>query len=101
MTAALALADGIFIAKVDRLNELPEAERLNPEQIVVELQAQGKPAAYAAGADAIIAVLVPQLQPGDVVAVFSNGGFGGIHDKLLMWLRQTDVFACGAREKSP
>ncbi len=101
LTAALALADGIFIAKVDRLNELPEAERLNPEQIVVELQAQGKPAAYAAGADAIIAVLVPQLQPGDVVAVFSNGGFGGIHDKLLMWLRQTDVFACGAREKSP
>jgi UDP-N-acetylmuramate: L-alanyl-gamma-D-glutamyl-meso-diaminopimelate ligase len=26
---------------------------------------------------------VAHAQPGDVVVIMSNGGFGGIHDKLL------------------
>jgi len=30
---------------------------------------------------------VPMLRPNDVVAVFSNGGFENIHEKLLMRLR--------------
>ena len=86
---ALALADGVFVARVDRLNELPEAERLNPEQVVAEIRGRGIPAEYSVNADAIINVLAPQLRSGDVVAVFSNGKFDGIHDKLLTRLRQT------------
>jgi UDP-N-acetylmuramate: L-alanyl-gamma-D-glutamyl-meso-diaminopimelate ligase len=39
------------------------------------------------GADEIVAHLFPQLREGDVVAVMSNGGFGGIHDKLLTQLK--------------
>jgi UDP-N-acetylmuramate: L-alanyl-gamma-D-glutamyl-meso-diaminopimelate ligase len=89
LAEALALADGVFVARVDRLQELPESERLNPDQIVAELRARGKPAAYAAGADEIVAELTPQLRRGDVVGVFSNGGFGGIHDKLLARLGQS------------
>ena len=87
LTDALALADGVFVARVDRLNELPETERLNPERLVTDLRGLGKPAAYAANADEIATALAPQLQSGDVVAVFSNGGFGGVHDKLLERLR--------------
>jgi UDP-N-acetylmuramate: L-alanyl-gamma-D-glutamyl-meso-diaminopimelate ligase len=87
LTEALALADGVFVAKVDRLNELAPSERLDPERLVAEIAARGKPAQYAENADAIVAVLAPQLRGGDVVAVFSNGGFGGIHDKLLARLR--------------
>ncbi len=87
LAESLALADGVFISRVDRLNELPEQERLNPEQIVAELQAQGRPARYAAGADEIVRELMPQLRSGDVVGVFSNGGFGGVHDKLLAGLQ--------------
>jgi UDP-N-acetylmuramate: L-alanyl-gamma-D-glutamyl-meso-diaminopimelate ligase len=33
--------------------------------------------------DAIIARLKPLAKEGDVVIVFSNGGFDGIHAKLL------------------
>ncbi len=88
LTEALALADGVFVARVDRLNELSESERLNPEVLVADLVARGKPAVYAAGADEIVESLVPQLKEGDVVAVFSNGSFGGIHEKLLGRLRQ-------------
>jgi UDP-N-acetylmuramate: L-alanyl-gamma-D-glutamyl-meso-diaminopimelate ligase len=87
LTEALALADGVFVARVDRLNELPAGERLEPDKLVAELRARGLPATYGAGADEIVAALVPQLRAGDVVAVFSNGGFGGIHDKLLGRLR--------------
>ena len=85
---ALAGADGVFVSRVDRLNELPETERLDPNRLVAELGARGRPARYAAGADEIVAELTPCLRSGDVVAVFSNGGFGGIHDKLLASLRR-------------
>jgi hypothetical protein len=36
-----------------------------------------------------VAELAPQLRTGDVVGVFSNGSFGGVHDKLLARLRQS------------
>jgi UDP-N-acetylmuramate: L-alanyl-gamma-D-glutamyl-meso-diaminopimelate ligase len=38
-------------------------------------------------ADEIIGHLLPQLREGDVVAIMSNGGFGGIHEKLLNQLK--------------
>ena len=50
----------------------------------------GKPAVALPDCDAIIEHLLPQLQEGDVVAIMSNGGFGGIHDKLLEALRKTE-----------
>ena len=84
---SLAEADGVFIAKVDRLNELPENERLNPEQIITVLHQRGKPAAYSASTDEIINQLLPALRASDIVAVFSNGKFDGIHEKLLARLR--------------
>ena len=89
LAESLALADGVFVARVDRLNELLEAERLNPEQVVAEIRKQGKPAEYLANAEAILNSLAPQLRTGDVVAIFSNGKFDGIHDRLLTRLRQS------------
>ena len=89
LAESLALADGVYIARVDRLQELPEAERLDPDQVVAAIRTLGKPAEYSADAATIMAGLVPQLHPGDVIAVFSNGKFDGIHDKLLGRLRQS------------
>jgi UDP-N-acetylmuramate: L-alanyl-gamma-D-glutamyl-meso-diaminopimelate ligase len=87
LAEALAEADGVYISRVDRLQELPESERLNPDQVVATLRARGKPARYAASPDEIVNDLTPQLRTGDVVGVFSNGGFGDIHDKLLARLQ--------------
>ena len=37
--------------------------------------------------DEVIAQVLAQVQPGDHVLCMSNGGFGGIHAKLLAALR--------------
>ncbi len=83
LPAALSLADGVFVAQVAALEQIPAEERLNPEQVVADINAAGVPAYYEPDATAIVAKLNPLLKPGDVVIVFSNGGFGGIHQKLL------------------
>jgi len=38
--------------------------------------------------DALVSLLVAQAKPGDSIVIMSNGGFGGIHDKLISALRQ-------------
>jgi UDP-N-acetylmuramate: L-alanyl-gamma-D-glutamyl-meso-diaminopimelate ligase len=76
-------ADAVVIAEVARLDQLPPDERLDPQQLLRDLVALGKTAAYLPDADAIVNHLAKVVEPGDVVCVFSNGGFGGIHAKLL------------------
>lgn len=80
---AFEQADGVLIAQVARLDQLAPEDRLNPEQVVADIAAQGKPAFYEPTADDIIDKLKPLAQSGDIVVVFSNGGFDGIHQKLL------------------
>jgi UDP-N-acetylmuramate: L-alanyl-gamma-D-glutamyl-meso-diaminopimelate ligase len=80
---ALSLADGVFIAQVARLEQIPADERLDPEAVIATIGAAGRPAFYEKDADAIVERIVPQLRKNDVVAIFSNGGFDGIHEKLL------------------
>jgi len=83
LAGAFKDADAVVIAQVARLELLAPEERLNPEKLMQDLEAAGKAAAYLPDADAIVAHLTQNAQPGDVVCVFSNGGFGGIHGKLL------------------
>ncbi len=80
---ALAEADGVILAQVARLDQLPEDVRLKPEQVIAEIAAMGKPAFYEPGVNEIIARLKPLVREGDVVVIFSNGGFDNIHQRLL------------------
>jgi UDP-N-acetylmuramate: L-alanyl-gamma-D-glutamyl-meso-diaminopimelate ligase len=80
---ALRFADGVFISQVAKMEQIPEEDRLNPEAVIDAIGSDGRPAFYEKSADAIVARIVPMLQPKDVVVVFSNGGFDGIHEKLL------------------
>ena len=64
-------------------SKLPPAERLNPEKLMQDLKTAGKDAAYLPDVDSIVAHMAKNAQGGDIVCVFSNGGFGGIHGKLL------------------
>jgi UDP-N-acetylmuramate: L-alanyl-gamma-D-glutamyl-meso-diaminopimelate ligase len=84
---ALKLADGVFIAEVAKIEQIPESERLNPEALVDLIAQSGRPAFYEENADAIVERITPLLRPNDIVAVFSNGGFDNIHEKLLARLK--------------
>src|SRR5271154_3333328 len=83
LPAAFADADAVVISEVARLEQLAPDERLNPEKLMQDLNAAKKIAAYLPDADSIVAHVSKGVQGGDVVCVFSNGGFGGIHGKLM------------------
>lgn len=82
LVESLALADRSVLAAVFKSEAIPAAERLHPENVVAALRARGLESAVYADADAIVAAITPELRSGDVVAILSNGGFGGIYEKL-------------------
>lgn len=86
---AFAAADYVVIASVFDSQKVSEkGKSLNTRQLIEDISKQNKPAVALPGADEIIAHLLPQLREGDVVAIMSNGGFGGIHEKLLAALKE-------------
>jgi len=88
---AFSAADYVVIANVfDRQKVTEKGQMLDTEKLIEAISQNGKPAYALAGADEIVRHLLPQLEAGDVVAVMSNGGFGGIHEKLLSGLRAVD-----------
>src|SRR5229473_7045821 len=77
MAPALALADRAWL--------------LNPPDIGWDLPsavaALGARASFAASVDELVKELADDSRPGDHILLMSNGGFGGLHDKLLAALR--------------
>jgi UDP-N-acetylmuramate: L-alanyl-gamma-D-glutamyl-meso-diaminopimelate ligase len=82
LVESLALADRSVLAAVFKSEAIAEGERLHPENVATALGARGLESAVYADADAIVAAIAPELRAGDVVAILSNGGFGGIYEKL-------------------
>jgi UDP-N-acetylmuramate: L-alanyl-gamma-D-glutamyl-meso-diaminopimelate ligase len=86
---AFDAADYVVIANVFEVQKVREkGTMLNTAQLIEDIAAQRKPAFALTGADDIVKHLAPELRDQDLVAIMSNGGFGGIHDKLLDTLRQ-------------
>lgn len=83
LAAAFDDADEVILAEVFGADQLPPGERLDPGQLIADLARRGRPARFLPGVDAIVAHLQAETRREDVVAVLSNGGFGGIHGKLL------------------
>jgi UDP-N-acetylmuramate: L-alanyl-gamma-D-glutamyl-meso-diaminopimelate ligase len=79
---AFGAADEVVLAAVFR-SSLPESERLSADQLVTDLTKQGRHARYIPEIDDIVSTIVREHRDGDVVVLMSNGGFGGIHGKLL------------------
>ena len=84
---AFVAADEIVVAAVFR-SSLPESERLSAEQLVLDLTRQGRHARHIPEIDDIVSTIARERRDGDVVVLMSNGGFGGIHGKLLNALRE-------------
>ncbi|HEY2389205.1 MAG TPA: UDP-N-acetylmuramate:L-alanyl-gamma-D-glutamyl-meso-diaminopimelate ligase [Candidatus Binatia bacterium] len=80
---AFAGADRVTFAAVHRREQLAEAERLSTEEMVAALRARGRAAETCEQVDDIAALVAREAQPGDVVVLMSNGGFGGLPAMLL------------------
>jgi UDP-N-acetylmuramate: L-alanyl-gamma-D-glutamyl-meso-diaminopimelate ligase len=89
LARSLAHADQIVIAQIFKSEAIPEAERLDLNRVVAEIQKHGKQARILANADAIVDAIAPDLRAPDVVAILSNGGFGNIYEKLPERLRKS------------
>jgi len=79
---AFAGADEVIVAPIFR-SKLPEAERLSVTQLVDDLNCRGQSARQASSVDDIVDTIVREHRRGDLVVIMSNGGFGGIHRKLV------------------
>ncbi len=89
LARSLALADEVVVAGVFRSEAVPANERLELPELAADIQKRGRRARLAADADAIVEILSSELRNGDVVAILSNGGFGGIYEKLPARLKTT------------
>jgi UDP-N-acetylmuramate: L-alanyl-gamma-D-glutamyl-meso-diaminopimelate ligase len=79
---AFSPADEVLIAPLFR-SRLPESERLSLPTLLCDLRDAGQSARAPDSIDDIISTIVTEHRPGDFVVIMSNGGFGGIHQKLL------------------
>jgi UDP-N-acetylmuramate: L-alanyl-gamma-D-glutamyl-meso-diaminopimelate ligase len=82
LAQSLALADQVVLADVFKSEAIPENERLDPAGVIADLTRNAKAARLLPDANAIVASIATELRRGDVVVFLSNGGFGGIYDKL-------------------
>jgi UDP-N-acetylmuramate: L-alanyl-gamma-D-glutamyl-meso-diaminopimelate ligase len=87
LARSLAVADEVIVAGVFRSDAVPENERLDLPELAADIQEQGKRARLIGGADEIVQTIAPEMRPGDIIAILSNGGFGGIYEKLPARLR--------------
>lgn len=89
LAQALAQADLAVVSAIADLHKVPVEERLDPDQLSRDIAQFGGQSWYLEGVEPIVELVASKAESGDVVAVLSNGGFGGIHQKLLDRLRGT------------
>jgi UDP-N-acetylmuramate: L-alanyl-gamma-D-glutamyl-meso-diaminopimelate ligase len=75
------------IANVFKSESIPQHERLDVGILAAQLGREGHHARVLADVDSIVKICSPEMRPGDVIAILSNGGFGGIYEKLPEKLR--------------
>src|SRR6185437_13847335 len=87
LAKSLSGADEVVIANVFKSDAIPGEQRLNLSEVAKQIDRNGKRARIAPEVDSIVELVAPELRSGDVVAILSNGGFGGIYEKLPQRLK--------------
>src|SRR5947208_6761908 len=76
-------ADETIISQPTAIAKVPENERIDAKRMAQDIADAGTRARWMESPDAIVLALAKETPAGDVVLAMSNGGFGGLHDKLL------------------
>ncbi len=91
MAHAFRHADVVLVSAVDRPDKAPAGQVFSCDRLIADLQQNRQEAYYIEKVNDMVPFLLARLKPEDVVITFSNGFFGGIHDKLLQALRQAEA----------
>lgn len=95
LAKSLAVADEVVLANVFKSDAIPEGERLDITAVATQVGSLGRRARVIADVDGIVQISAPEMRSGDVVAILSNGGFGGIYEKLPQRLRSAKPVQAG------
>jgi UDP-N-acetylmuramate: L-alanyl-gamma-D-glutamyl-meso-diaminopimelate ligase len=79
-------ANRVIVAAAHLPGKVPEGERVSEAELVEAVRREGTSAEFIPTVAGIVERLTAELEAGDRVVVLSNGGFGGVHDKLLQAL---------------
>ncbi|MFU8807137.1 MAG: glutamate ligase domain-containing protein, partial [Bradymonadaceae bacterium] len=86
--AAFAPANRVILSKPWRKDEdLPSEELLDIDELAASIRALGPTTELIPEVDAIVAHVVSQAEPGDVIVGLSGAAFGGLHNKLISALK--------------
>ncbi len=83
LAEVLATADFAIVSAIQDLHKIPENDRLDPQKLAADINNHGGQGWHLTQIDEIVDKVAAAARPGDVIAVLTNGGFGGIHGKLL------------------
>jgi UDP-N-acetylmuramate: L-alanyl-gamma-D-glutamyl-meso-diaminopimelate ligase len=79
---ALSFADCIAIPALFKPEKVPSSERLDENQLIEDLARMGRAAWNMGDVEGIIRKVCEEVRAGDLIVILSNGGFGGIYEKL-------------------
>ena len=83
LAESLGRADRVILARVFSSARLPKEQELQEELLIETVRKSGVESWYIPEVDEMVDFLASNLVEGDVVLAMSNGGFGGLHQKLL------------------
>ena len=86
---AFSIAQSVLLPPAYNQGALAETDRFSVEELIDDLKAKGVDAEVCADVDGIVAAVKAEAKTGDVVLIMSNGGFGGIYQKLQTALDPT------------
>src|SRR4029077_4480408 len=95
LARSLAVADEIVVANEFKSESIPEHELMDVDALAADVQKRGRCARIVPDADAIVQTVAPEMRPGDVVAILSNGGLRVIDEKLPQRLKSMAGGASG------
>lgn len=83
LALSLAKADLAVVPPVLEAGKIAEDDLLNVPALIADANAAGGNTRSIESVEEIVAWVASEAKEGDLVAVLSNGGFGGIHTKLI------------------
>lgn len=86
---ALGEADQIVVARPFDQSRIPVENQFSSDELVEDLRSLNKEAYLLDSVEEGVMSLAQKARPGDLIAVLSNGGFGGLINKLISALEKS------------